>query len=579
MAKGEKEVKEAASPSQLSLVSLEQRTTDEELLKTEKTFRIAVTGDVFVTQLERKIIDTPHFQRLRGVRQLGSVQHVYPTALHTRFDHSLGTLAMAQKMIQAIRNNTGSEEAERRITLKQEILARLYALLHDITHVPFGHTIEDELHLLPRHDENPDRILKFLGPDSFIGQIIQRDIGSDGYDRFMRIYLWDDKPEKQIKRSKEKVWEPLKDWLVTDALNDDIFIHDLVSNTVCADLLDYVMRDSYFCNLGIGLEYRFINFLYLSKPNGSEFRRTFVRLWKGRHHVPRRDTMTDLARLLEARYMIAERAYFHHTKLISGAMIGRALQEQKLAGFLREEDLYTHTDDTLLHALCSSKADVVSKMATAVRDRVLHKVIGQPYRSSAFDTIGLDDIEASPKETAVATLGDADNRRAIENELAEKIGAEHGDVLIYAPTLDMNPKAADMNVRWSKMDMKLREIDDPVVRPRLEQIIKSHHMLWGIHILATKAIANDSERSALLTNAFETEFLCAHRDRDTRKHEHCKKLIEFALKNDNYDLTGITYVELAKRIGAAAGALATTARDGGDFKKRVKQAIERFIRI
>src|ERR1041385_5875806 len=64
-------------------------------LKIAKTIRIAVSGDVFLTKLETEIIDTTDFQRLWVIRQLGTVNTVYPTALHTRFDHSLGTLAMA----------------------------------------------------------------------------------------------------------------------------------------------------------------------------------------------------------------------------------------------------------------------------------------------------------------------------------------------------------------------------------------------------------------------------------------------------------------------------------------------------
>jgi len=74
-------------------------------LKFDKTIRIAVSGDVLITKLERDIIDTEDFQRLRRIRQLGTVNYVYPSALHTRFDHSLGTLAMADQMMVAIDQN------------------------------------------------------------------------------------------------------------------------------------------------------------------------------------------------------------------------------------------------------------------------------------------------------------------------------------------------------------------------------------------------------------------------------------------------------------------------------------------
>src|SRR5437773_3477412 len=111
------------------------------LLKPKKTMQIAVSGGVLITELERGIVDTPDFQRLRGIRQLGLAYLVYPTALHTRFDHSLGTLEMAVRMIQGIRENAHSGPQESTITEEQVVLTRLYALLHDITHIPFGHSI------------------------------------------------------------------------------------------------------------------------------------------------------------------------------------------------------------------------------------------------------------------------------------------------------------------------------------------------------------------------------------------------------------------------------------------------------
>jgi uncharacterized protein len=550
----------------------------DELLKIDKMIRIAVSGDVFVTKFERDIIDTPDFQRLRGVRQLGNVLHVYPTALHTRFDHSLGTLAMANRMLQAIKNNRASEPKERSIEPIQEVIARLYALLHDITHVPFGHTIEDELGILTRHDNNPSRILRFLGPDSPIGTTIRRYIGPDGYGRFMTVYNWLDKEDERKERAKkDSGWGSLAEWLEPTESNDDIFIHDLVSNTVCADLLDYVARDSYFCNLDIGLDYRFINFLYLGKAQGSPFRRVFVRLWKGRQHAPRRDTMTDLARLLEARYMIAERAYFHHAKIISGTMLGRALQEQLLAGLLKEEDLYDHTDDTLLRTLRNSPSKIPAMLATALWGRQLHKLINSPYTNAAFDAVQSGDIEDNAKEHAYKVLGTSASRRLIENELAEQVGAEHGDVLIYAPYLDMNPKAAEMNVRWHGKDKKFKDIDDAIMKPRLEQIIRSHHLLWGIHLLATKRIADDPKRRALLLEAFETEFLCPRIEQDRRKLDHYEKVVEFTVSDGKYAVSPGPYRDIKERITNAAKSLMITSKDDRPFRDRLKEAISTHL--
>src|SRR4051794_7405207 len=81
-------------------------------LQTHKTIRIAVSGDVPMTRLETRIIDTAPFQRLRAIKQLSTASLVYPTAMHTRFDHSLGTLAMALEMLGAIRANHTSAPEE-----------------------------------------------------------------------------------------------------------------------------------------------------------------------------------------------------------------------------------------------------------------------------------------------------------------------------------------------------------------------------------------------------------------------------------------------------------------------------------
>ncbi|HEX6970859.1 MAG TPA: HD domain-containing protein, partial [Limnochordia bacterium] len=61
--------------------------------------RDPVHGDISLTTAEREILDTPALQRLRGVKQLGAAYLVYPGCVHTRFEHSLGTLAAAQRIL------------------------------------------------------------------------------------------------------------------------------------------------------------------------------------------------------------------------------------------------------------------------------------------------------------------------------------------------------------------------------------------------------------------------------------------------------------------------------------------------
>src|SRR5712692_11267058 len=99
--------------------------------------RDPIHGDIALSPVEEKVLDFPEVQRLRGIKQLGTASLVYPGCVHTRFDHALGTNALAKRIVAAVRESGTVVEAE----LAQ--LIGVAALLHDVTHVPFGHTLED----------------------------------------------------------------------------------------------------------------------------------------------------------------------------------------------------------------------------------------------------------------------------------------------------------------------------------------------------------------------------------------------------------------------------------------------------
>src|SRR5436305_10500032 len=142
-----------------------------ELLEPAKTITDPVHGDVYLTELERRLVDSKPFQRLRRVRQLGNSHLVYPSATHTRFSHSLGTVRASQDLLDIVLDQRSArkpvrdlfaqwsedpETCDRRVA-EAVILTRLGALMHDFCHIPFGHTIEDELNVLKRLSQNPRR--------------------------------------------------------------------------------------------------------------------------------------------------------------------------------------------------------------------------------------------------------------------------------------------------------------------------------------------------------------------------------------------------------------------------------------
>src|SRR5438552_5219526 len=110
----------------------------------DKIIRDAVHGDMIFNREELRLIDTPQMQRLRGIKQLGASSLVYPGAVHSRFEHSLGTCWMAKRIIGAIKRNQEAAGTNSPIDEQAERVISAAALLHDITHIPYGHTFEDE---------------------------------------------------------------------------------------------------------------------------------------------------------------------------------------------------------------------------------------------------------------------------------------------------------------------------------------------------------------------------------------------------------------------------------------------------
>lgn len=494
-----------------------------ELQKPKKTIQLAASGEVMVTLPEKEIIDTRDFQRLRRVRQLGAACVVYPTALHTRFDHSIGTMGMVWTMIQSITGNQHNTSDESQISPRQKCLTRVYALIHDVPHIPFGHTIEDELGIFERHDKNTRRIERFLGAQSAIGQIVIHHFGAEFHADLLRLYNWDEKPES---------WPGRK---------DDAFVHDLVSNTVCADLLDYLRRDDFFCNLGVSIRYQFLNYLYVATEKSSGLRRVFVRLSKKKGQ-PRRDLLSDLCRLLEARYLIAERVYFHHAKITAGAMLGRAIQESSLTSGsggepeLTEEKLYAHSDDTLVADLQKSASPVARRLALAYSDRELYELWDE-YRHADIEKSQNQENTQNAYAHLERTVMNSVERRRLENLLTEFTFTEPGEILFYAPDWRMNRKEARMRVQWKGEQIEFKDIDDTIAKPNTDSILQAHKRLWSLRVLARRGL-NPKARE-IAEDFVQAEFFTLDdAERQRRRLRLCQKVLSHASGLAKWPLPG-----------------------------------------
>jgi len=160
------------------------------------TIKDSVHDHIEIHGVAEALLDTPPVQRLRRVTQLGTVRLVYPSANHTRFEHSLGVYHLADRALDHL--GIEGQQAER---------VRAATLLHDVGHAPYSHNIEallyrhvgkyhDDVHeligtgpvaaVLSEHGINPDEIAGLIAGDGELGQLISGELDVDRMDYLVR---------------------------------------------------------------------------------------------------------------------------------------------------------------------------------------------------------------------------------------------------------------------------------------------------------------------------------------------------------------------------------------------------------
>ena len=217
------------------------------------------------------IIDTPEFQRLHWIGQLGLCHMVFPGATHTRFQHSLGTMHIAEQMGEKL----GSSH-------KKELMAS--ALLHDVGHFPFSHSFEEYF------EDNFN-----IDHESVSREIIMGKRGSGQItDALINAGI---NPESVCSILSKSGEFPLEE--------------SIVSGPIDADEIDYLARDSYFTG---------VNLLPF------DFRRIVSVLMKrdGIIYIENKG-IPAIESLLISRFLMYKSVYFHKTVRIIQKMISRAV--------------------------------------------------------------------------------------------------------------------------------------------------------------------------------------------------------------------------------------------------------------
>ncbi len=350
-----------------------------------KLYQDQIYETKILTPLAVEIINTPEFQRLHGIKQLGFTDIVYRGATHTRFAHSVGTSLITRTIIRRIAQNherlvldhpgqylshnfrvllpdsysKDLLDKKEKIPISHQSLWRglmevvsAAALLHDISHIPFGHTLEDEFSgIYARHDYlGSPRLYEFLFNDHSELKKVFSDmyptwIGNIDNDKLSKlIYVilsWKEKiePPKRFgqlleeslnsnrDRKLKKRLEDLKEWYTyfKEEKMFHPFMSDIIGNTICADLLDYLPRD----RMNLGMERHSHSRLqrYLTIRPGTlypdEGLRVSIMVTRRGRGGQRRDVATAVLDIMRERYEMAERVYYHHKKAAASTMLAK----------------------------------------------------------------------------------------------------------------------------------------------------------------------------------------------------------------------------------------------------------------
>lgn len=248
-----------------------------------------VHGMIEIPWYAQPVIATPLFQRLGRIKQLGCLDKVWPSAVHTRLEHSLGTMHLAHTYARMLEFDAYEEQ-----------VFVLASLLHDIAHGPFSHTFERAIVNTPTGalfgDHDTFRVRLIQENPELVAALGERCIGDI-------VHVWNgSEPEEPYMRS-------------------HVVLHELLAGVAGVDRMDYILRDSYHTTPQRRLDATCIQSIMhhttvdWKDDDENESVESVIYSTKGRHYVKH---------LLQEREYLYREVYTHRRAVAGDALITQA---------------------------------------------------------------------------------------------------------------------------------------------------------------------------------------------------------------------------------------------------------------
>uniref|UniRef100_A0AAX7VML1 Deoxynucleoside triphosphate triphosphohydrolase SAMHD1 n=1 Tax=Astatotilapia calliptera TaxID=8154 RepID=A0AAX7VML1_ASTCA len=404
-----------------------------------KVFNDPIHGHVALHPLLIKIIDTPQFQRLRNIKQLGGTYLVFPGASHNRFEHSLGVGYLAGRLVKAL----NERQPELLISRRDILCVQIAGLCHDLGHGPFSHMFDGVF--IPKarpgitwkHETASLSMFDYLVEANGLRPVMEEH----------GLVLPED-----LDFIKEQIAGPLdKTWPYKGRQKDKSFLYEIVANKrngIDVDKWDYFARDCYHLGINNNFDYsRFLNFARVCEVDGQK-------------HICTRDKeVGNLYDMFHTRNCLHRRAYQHKVCNIIETMITEAFLKADphlqfegkdgkmftLSTAIDDMVAYTKLTDNVFEQILNS-----SSPELAEAKQILHNIVCRRL----YKCLGQTTSETSILET-IKSL-EADLARSIPQSGTQDVNLQPEDFVVSVIVMDygMKEKNPINNVRfYCKNDM------------------------------------------------------------------------------------------------------------------------------